>query len=68
MVLNLHRDELHPLEGEACPHEDSQPTQKVICGFIFDQTRAIESAGVVPVLDVAVRTLISDQILKRNAL
>ena len=26
LASDLHRDELHPLEGEARPHEDSQPT------------------------------------------
>ena len=36
VVLNLHHDGLHPLEGEAHLHEDSQPTQEVICGFTLN--------------------------------
>ena len=44
--LNLHHDGvdgLHPLEGEAHLHEDSQPTQEVICGFTLN---TIESARI----------------------
>jgi hypothetical protein len=56
-VSNLHRNELHTLVGETRLHEDGQPTQEMICGFILNETRTMESAGVFPVLGIRVRTV-----------
>ncbi len=55
--MNSHRNELHPLERETRLHKDRHPTQEVICGLAFNETRAIEGAGMFPVLNIKIRTL-----------